>query len=181
MSDLLQTLIADGEHFAEHELPTLSQIARMFKPLLARLEAEVPALAERELSSLLGSSAAPAAIENPPAAASAAPGPTVVPSGAPADTAIVTDPAQPAPAATDPALTPVQRAAQLRQEADALDPEKAPAETPAARLRREADEAEAEAIQAEATAGTAAGAPGGAVVTSGGVAQPAQDSSTVQP
>lgn len=164
--DLLSTLIKDGEQFADHELPALGDVARMFKPLIARLEAELPTLAEHELSSLIGSTAAPAAIEQPPAAAGAAP----------AGTAIQTQAAQEVPADS----TPQQRAAQLRAEADALDPEKVPAadaETPAQRLRREADAAEAAEIQAEAAAGTAAGTQGAAIVTDAGTPRSAQDSS----
>lgn len=162
-TDLLQTLIKDGEQFADHELPSLNDVARMFKPLVARLEAEIPALADRELSSLIGSSAAPAAIEQPPAAAGAA-------------TSIQTQPAG-APTQVAPDLTPQQRAAQLRAEADALDPEAPVSETPAQRLRREADAAEAEEIQAQARAGTAAGADAGSVVKDGEAARSAQVSS----
>lgn len=161
--DLLHQLIADGEQFADHELPGLADVARMFKPLVARLEATLPELAEHELANLVGSTAAPAAIEQPPAAAGAAP----------AGTSVQTDPA--APVAPD--LTPQQRAAQLRAEADKLDAQPADAETPAQRLRREADEAEAAELQAQASAGTAAGADSGAVVSDGSAPRSAQVSS----
>jgi len=173
MDKLLVTLLNDGEKIADTIGPDASQLPKLFAGLVTRLGAELPGLAEYDIEQLLA------------AAEPATQG------GQQEQGGVITSIAQDEPAPVQPAPASAQvapsesagtaqggapsesRAAKLRREANEAE------ESRAAKLRREANEAEAaeNRAQAQATGGTAAGAAGGPIVSQQGVHTPTQDSS----